>query len=498
LRGGQALKLTLKNLFGSLSVLSVGQFSAQVAGFIAGIMIAATLNEIEYGTYRLLLILLGYLTYSGLGLELKIMYTLPAAIAKKNQVEIDKQLSIYHSFLIINRVTIFCIFIALSFFRTSLNGYNLRYLWILAGIIFVLDGWNLLYEIVLRSYQKFLTLGLVRIFYPFVYLFTLWVMLKYFSIGIFGILTALLLSSLFKIIFYVRNSQNEFNLIWSIKDYIDYIKYGFPVKMNSLIWMVLTTINMWISSIFLTPEQTATLGFALTVTVAYIMSISAISEITSVKFITYWEQARNKENQIDTTNLVYEASVGWTGLYMPVVLVCLLVFSVILNFFVLKYKDSWSIMLILIIGYYAYSTIDTIGNALILLGKSLELTKYLIFTLVLQTILSLTICAYKPSLILLSLVNTSCLLLLCFLISKTYFIDRSYSNNNNKCLLKLFISLFQGVVLIIIFWLIITFNLNTYLKILMICLFLLFAINMTLRCFKNISIFWTKISLQKS
>ena len=67
-------------LFHGMSLMAFAQLVAQAIPFVAGIWIADQLSEKDFGAYRLLLVLMGYMAYTTLGFELRVMYKLPEAI----------------------------------------------------------------------------------------------------------------------------------------------------------------------------------------------------------------------------------------------------------------------------------------------------------------------------------------------------------------------------------------------------------------------------------
>lgn len=481
-------------MFGGLSLLTFAQAIAQGVPFITGIWIAEQLSEREFGAYRLLLVLLGYLAYSTLGLELRVMYKLPEAIGSNNSAEIENMPSVLHSFLILNRMAIMVIFLCLACADVQLNGQSFGTTWILASIIVALDGWNNLYEIILRSYQKFIALGIIRILAPLIYLLCLFVFLKLFKMGITGIFAAFIVSGIFKVYIGRRLSGQKLSFRWSRKDVCSYIKYGIPLKTNSFIWTLLTTLNLWIASFYFTSQETGFLGFAMMVTTAYTVSAGVLTEISSVRFITYLGRYSTAGSAEDRKRLIYNASIGWAGINLLLMLMILGIFFFVINFYIPKYHDSWRVLALLLSGYYAYGVVDTIGNLLIIDGRSLHLTKLFTGILMVQAMAVIVVCFIKPNLLIVCAVQAFCMTLLAVMIARQYLRPEGCGRHGAAYFRKLIAAVGFGIVIIVSFAFVVEWYFTVNSMMLLFSCALLLSAPLIIAGFKYFRFFWHGIS----
>lgn len=433
----------------NLSLLTISQLTTMAVPLLSGIWVAAQLGEQEFGAYRLLLILITYLTYTMLGVELQLMYQLPEAIGRGSQKEIEKIPSILHSILIVNRSFILVITCALAFFDFKLNGVSIGFGWIIFGIGFAVEGWSNLYEIVTRSFRKFNKLSYIRMCGALLYLLFLYAFLQMLSFGLYGILIALALSGIVKIILARNCSRVILRFSATKKEIIESVKYGFPLKINSLIWTLLISVNIWLVSYFLSPKDAGVLGYAMMISGAFSAATGIFTEILSVRFINYLGKCNVIDDTDERFNATLSASIGWVGLNLLIAIGVLTVFSLVIILYIPKYSSAWGIIIFNLIGYYAYSVIDTIGNFEIISGRASKLTKLFSLCFVIEIILLVVVCKLFPTLEYIVMVQSVCLTLLAVTVAYQHWKLDIYESSNKKRFLKLAALLGLGIAILV-------------------------------------------------
>ena len=481
-------------LFHGMSLMAFAQLVAQAIPFVAGIWIADQLSEKDFGAYRLLLVLMGYMAYTTLGIELRVMYKLPEAIGGNRLAELERMPVVLHSFLVLNRFAIASFFLLFALFDVSLNGKGIAISWMLAGLIIALDGWNNLYEIVLRSYQRYMTLGAIRILAPLMYLLFLFVFFKTWGLGINGILTAFIVSGLFKLYLGWKYSEQKLRFWWSLETIVDYIKFGLPLKINSFIWTAITTLNLWFASLYLPPSETGILGFAMMATTAYTMLSGVMTEISSVRFMTFLGKTVGSDQSANRKHFIYQASVGWAAMNLLLMLLALGVIFLALQFFVPKYHDAWNVLCILLVGYYAYGIVDTIGNLLIVNGRSLQLTKLFFTVLAIQVVLVFVLCSIRPNLALISAVQSFSLVLLAALLAWKYFCGSDEGGESKHLFLRLALIVGYGISVMLLFGFAVSYHFGVAGLLMSLSVALVLCSPLMFAGYRNIKVFWHGIS----
>jgi O-antigen/teichoic acid export membrane protein len=436
-------------LFRNASLLTISQFTTMAVPLLSGIWIAGQLSEQEFGAYRLLLILITYLTYSTLGAELRLMYQFPEAIGRGAQIEIEKMPSTLHSILVLNRSVIFVIALCLALFDFKLNGISIGLGWVVLSIGFAIDGWGNLYEMVIRSFQKFMQLSVIRVSGALCYLLFLFVFLKMLGFGISGILISLSLSGVVKILLARNWSKLKLRFGVTTIEIIEFVKYGFPLKINSLIWTLLISVNIWLVSYYLSPKDAGILGYAMMTSGAFSAAAAVFTEILSVRFIQYSGRCTVNGNTNDRFHATYSASVGWAGLNLLIAISALAIFSLVITLYMPKYSSAWGIIIINMIGYYVYSIIDTIGNSEIISGRAKNLTKLFSIFFVIELIASVVVCKLYPTLEHIAIVQTICLTLLAGSVAYQHWKLDISESANKKRFLKLAILVAAGVAILV-------------------------------------------------
>ena len=423
--------------FRNIPFLAISQFTLMAVPLLSGIWISAQLGEQEFGAYRLLLILITYLTYTTFGVELQLMYKLPEAIGRGSRTESEKIPSILHSILVLNRSIIIVITCALAFFDYKLNGVSIGFGWIIFGIVFAVDGWSNLYEITLRSFGKFLGLSCIRMCGALFYLLLLYIFLKILNFEIFGILIALALSGVAKMILACKWSGLRVSFGVTKNEIIDSVKYGFPLKVNSLIWTLLISVNIWLVSYYLSPKDTGVLGYAMMISGAFSAAAGVFTEILSVRFIHYLGRRNVNGFTHERFNATYSATIGWAGLNLLIAISVLAIFSLVIHLYVPKYSSAWGVIIFNMIGYYAYSLIDTISNFEIISGRANKLTRLFLIFFVVEVISLIIVCEMFLTLEHIVIGQSICLTLLAGAVAYQHWNLDFYEHANKKRFLKL-------------------------------------------------------------
>lgn len=452
--------LVKSKLFHNVSFLSISQMSGMVVPLVSGIWIAGQLSEQDFGAYRLLLILLTYLSYSMLGIDQKLLYKLPESIGKGAINEIQKISSTLHSALTLNRAIIFVVAVCLALFDVRVNDVSIGFGWIILGIGFAIDGWGNLYEMVIRAFQRFMYLSIIRMGGAISYLIFLYFLLKMLGLGIEGILISLALSGGVKILLAQKSCNLKFKCHIAIMELVNDVKYGFPLKINSIIWTLLITINIWLTSYYLSPRDVGILGYAMMISSAFTAAAGVLTEMLSVRFIQYLGKCNVKGGSGDRFNATHSISMGWVGLNLMIAISTLSFFSLVIYFFMPKYSSAWGIIVINIIGYYSYSIIDTVSNSEIISNRVNKLTKLFLTMLAIESISSIAVCWFDPTLENITIVQSACLSLLAGWVAYQHWESGLNEGCNKNRFLKFAVLAGLGITVLILSRYIVTFELG--------------------------------------
>jgi O-antigen/teichoic acid export membrane protein len=324
------------------------------------------LSKAEFGTYKLLLTLLTYLTFSNVGLTQYILFKLPKLF--KEKVSINDTVSILHSYLIVIRPAFFFVFLFFFFKKYELNETVLSAEWLLFGLFFIFSGWNNLFQNIFRSSSRFDLLTNIRIISSLFYFFPLLYFYYTNLISIHTILLSNIFSAIFCLLYGMLKENSTFKFKVDFNRTFNAISFGLPITLNTLLFNLINTSTLWIISFYLDPENTGLYSFALLISTVFKVFPGIISNLLNPKAISYIDV--NLLNVSKIKGFVAQSINTFIYTNFIFMLLSILVFKLIITYFFTDYNQAWLISICLITAEYILSLIQFQGNYLIIKGKT--------------------------------------------------------------------------------------------------------------------------------
>lgn len=342
------------------------------------------MTKADYGTLKLLLSLISYLTFTNLGMSQQLVFKLPK-LFKQNKSVLGVT-SLVHSYLLIVRPIIFMGFLIMFFRKTQLNNSVLDLEWLLFGLFFLLSGWNNLFQNIFKSASRFDLLTNTRIINTIFFLFPMAILYYQNLLSIKTILFSHLISVFVAISYGLFQNKNYLAFSFSFRKIIKNIKFGFPITTNTLLFNFINTSTLWIISLFMKPEDTGIYSFALLIGTIFKVFPSIIGNLINPKSISYIDiNIKNNNKIIDFINRSSKTLIYTNFIFM---LASLLLFKLIINVFFPQYSEAWLISLAIIISEYIYTLTMNHRSAIIIKGKIKLLIALNLIVLIIQIILS--------------------------------------------------------------------------------------------------------------
>jgi O-antigen/teichoic acid export membrane protein len=420
----------------------------QGGNLFIGLYIAKILTESDYGIYRLLMAIVSYIPFANLGIAQTIIFKLPDAFRKKSITEIKNVTSVFNSFLVFSRIFLLILFSFLAIFQVKLNQQSLSLEWLLMGIFTLFSGWNLLFINIFRSNNKFKSLSFIRSINSIFYLLVVVFVVEKLQIN--GVLLALISGALVSFAYGVYLNKEYLTIKFDFKKTIEYIKFGLPIILNTLVWILFSSSILWVVSFFYLPNYTGIFGFALVISTIFKVMPGIIVEMVSPKLISFL--GVKKLNNYNKNKFISKGVFSLAMINFVFAIFSLFLFKIILVFFVPKYISTWPMVIFLIIGYYVYNISSFANIQNLKQGKASIVMIWNIVSLCIQLLSAAILIKFNFDFYLIALAPAIGLI-----ISSVGVLITAYSFNNFKAdffqhYIKIIISTLLFIFLIYIFW----------------------------------------------
>ncbi len=368
-------------------LMLVAKAIQQGGNLYVGIWIAKILTESDYGVYRLLMAIVSYLPFANLGVAQTIVFKLPDAFRKKSITEIKNVTSVFNSFLLITRLFLLLLFVVLAIFQVKINQQTLDFEWLLLGLLTVFSGWNLLFINIFKSDNKFKEVSYSRSINSLVYLAVVVCIAKGLQIN--GILIALIAGTVLSFIYGIYYNKKYLSFRYNFKQTVDYIKFGFPIILNTLVWILFSSSILWVVSAFYPPDYTGIFGFALVIATIFKVMPGIIIEMVSPKLISYLGVKEiNLQNE---KRLITDSIFSLSLLNFVFAVASLFLFKLLITYYVAKYSSTWPMVIFLILGYHLYNISSLINVINLKRGRASIILVINIVSLCIQLVVAFAI-----------------------------------------------------------------------------------------------------------
>ena len=348
---------------GILNIISV--ILLQGTSFIIGIWAAKLMSKGEFGSLQFLRTILSYSAFTTLGVTQAVLFELPIALGKGDAGEVQAIQRLFNSLLMASGLIALLLSGVLSLLHVPLNGISLTWEWLWFGIVLSISGWTGYSQILFLSYQQFGKLGTFRLIYPVCFALTTVVLLPLYKIN--GFLASMAIGYGVLAGYGLYAHRATLGIFWDTKRFWHYVRIGLPIRLNTFVWLLMTTIALWFVSLFIGSESAGVYGFAMMVSAAYGLIPGIISEMGMPRISTLF--GRSYLDPKPLANPAIHSLRAFAGLNVLPAILALMAFDIIITYWVPKYRDSELIMLFLVIGYYVNSVCALAGNILILLRR---------------------------------------------------------------------------------------------------------------------------------
>ena len=471
---------------GKGGLLLAAQIVTQVLGFITGIWIASALTQIEYGAYRLLVTIVGYCRFTSLGIPQAVLFKLPVAVGRNNKEEMANIPSTLHASLVFTRSTLFLVAIFLAIYNVRLNTISLQWAWILIGVTFAISGWNSLFETMFRSHQQFGILGVLRIARPICSFLGLAVLLSRWKIN--GILIAGIIAGSVQLITGFKKHSKKLRWTPNIRKIWEFIRFGLPISLSSFVWLLITTSTIWVISSCSSPEQTGIFGFAMLIATAYKVLPGIAGEMAHPRMMAYYGKVKGDETALK--KIMTQTSFAWAGVNVLPAALSLLAFDGLIQYFLPKYSGAWGAMLCVVLGYYCYDIMGTVGNFVIIRGQAMVLLIGNICVFFLQLGLAIAIAKNSTSLFVISIAPMIGLIVSGLFVLYIGFFDRNKLFCISNHIWKILFRMLLGIVTITAIWGMLRFYRGWYWFVVMLFLIPLICTTQTYWGYRHLRGFW--------
>lgn len=320
----------------------------------------------EFGALQIIRNIQGYSVFTTLGITQAVLFELPLAIGREDRVEVDRIQKFYNTLLLATGLISVVLFGFFAFFAVPLNGVRLEWVWILLGALIALSGWTSYSQLLFQSYQDFGRLGVARFIYPVFFAVTAVLILPAWKVT--GFLAAMVLGYLALSAYGLYQHRSTLGFYWDTKRFWNYIQIGLPIRLNSFVWMLITSIGLWLASLYIGPDEAGIYGFAMLISTAYGLIPGVLSEMGMPRISVLFGRSCNTDFA-PLEGPARHSLVAFAGINVLPAILSLMAFDMVITYFLPKYKQAEPAMVLLVIGYYLNSICALAGNILVLLRQ---------------------------------------------------------------------------------------------------------------------------------
>lgn len=360
---------------GILNILATA--ALQAASFLGGVWTATIVGVAEFGALQMLRLVVDYCSFLRLGVPQAVSIELPVALGRKDVVEAGKPLGILAWTLLATvavGLLLSCIPEAVGI---RINGLHIQGQWILAGMLLACTSAALFPNLVLVSQEMFGRLALLRLCNAAVLGVVTALAVPVW--GIRGFLVALAAGCGTEVLLWALRPTNRVSLYWSWTRWRRYVGYGLSIKSAGFLLILVTSVDLWIVSLFLGPSSAGLYGFAILLIRGYQFLPQMLYEMAFPRMAKMFGRADRDPNRVIDHLVLYGA--GAASMSACSAILSFAVFSALIDHWLPQFAQAKSSFGILVVGNFFASATAMCSGMLYMAGKHRQMTALLAVTL---------------------------------------------------------------------------------------------------------------------
>jgi O-antigen/teichoic acid export membrane protein len=230
-----------KTIISNIFQYASAQYFSQFIGFFTAILIRKFLGPVSMGIWSMLGVIKGYVSYANLGVTSAVPYKLPVLKGQGKQAEINDLTSVVFNFITI--ITFVCsigvIIYALIFGRSLPREIFIGLLAL--SVMLISQRVYTYYMVLLRAHRDFNILSKSIIFDALVNLALIILIVSKFRL--YGFFAIVIIMPVLNVLFIRRYVTYNLKFSFNFKGIVYYIKYGFPLCVNGILYQILHSID---------------------------------------------------------------------------------------------------------------------------------------------------------------------------------------------------------------------------------------------------------------
>ncbi|MBN2190389.1 MAG: polysaccharide biosynthesis C-terminal domain-containing protein [Candidatus Aureabacteria bacterium] len=250
------MNLKKKTIISNIFQYASAQYFSQFIGFFTAVFIRRFLGPVYMGIWSMLKVIMGYSTYTSLGVTSTVPYKLPILKGQGKTEEINALVSVVFNFVTVTTflcsigVVIYALFFGRSLSREIFIGL------LALSVILISQRVYTYYMILLRAHRDFGVLSKSIIFDAIVNLGLILLVVSRFQL--YGFYVIVIIMPVLNVLFIRRYVTYDLRFSFDFRGLVYYIKYGFPLFINGILYQILHSIDRIMIAAMLGLEQ---LGF---------------------------------------------------------------------------------------------------------------------------------------------------------------------------------------------------------------------------------------------
>jgi len=363
-------------------------FTALRAGsFLVGLWAADLLGTREFGALQMVRVIFGYAAFLSLGVMQAVMLELPVSLGEGDMDEVRRVRGQLASALVLGLVLASAACVGLEVSGLPLNGVAVRGLWLLIGLVIAVSTWASFSQLIFRSYEQFGRLAAHRFVYAgaFVVAAPLFLWLW----GLRGMLAGLAAAYSVQAVFGLALQFDKLAWHWRVSRWWRYVKYGLPIRLNTFLWLLVTSVDLWLVSAYLGPEAAGTYGFAMLLASGFRLAPAVLSEMAHPRIAKAFGESGRDIDSVRGHLFLYTA--GSAAVFVLPAAFLLAAFSGLIDHWLVKFEDAKLPLAILLAGHLVNRSSHMAGTVTILARKQKQVTVILAITLALAAMLDVLV-----------------------------------------------------------------------------------------------------------
>ena len=361
---------------GILNVLATA--TLQAVSFLGGFWTASIVGVAEFGALQMLRLVVDYGAFLPLGVPQAVGIELPVALGRSGGAGAHKPLGILVWTLLATVVT----GLLLSCFPEALgiriNGLWIDGQWLLAGMLLACTSAALLPRLVLVSREMFGRLALIR--FGNAAVLGLVTALAVPVWGIRGFLLALAAGCGIEVLLWVVRPTNSVSFYWNWARWRRYVGYGLTIKTAGFLGILVTSVDLWIVSLFLGSSSAGLYGFAILLVRGYQFLPQVLYEMAFPRMATTFGRANRDPNLVVAHLVSYVAAASSVAACSAIL--SFAAFSLFIDLWLPQFIPAKSAFGILVMGHFFSSSATVCSGTLYMAGRHRLMTLLQAVTLV--------------------------------------------------------------------------------------------------------------------